>query len=137
MAAPVGAFERLFGLGQPVLPKTQHRELECCVGHSTLVRPLVRRRCAGNLSTVREQHAEVEGGGGVTATVRAREQLLGLGQPLLGCQPNAKLKRSFGIDALSAPRWVATGSVKRLQNPPERSHPSRAPLSRGSVSKPR
>ncbi len=57
VAALVGALERLFGFGQLVLAGEQDRQLERSHGVAAFVGAPVRRRSAGDVASLLEQHA--------------------------------------------------------------------------------
>ncbi len=72
VAALVRAGKRAFGFIQPVLLSQQDRELECAIRVAAVVGATICGGGAGDITALFEQHAEVVGGGGVAALVRAR-----------------------------------------------------------------
>ena len=67
-----------FGLGQPVLSEQERPQVKPGVGYSALFGAALCRLSAFRVAARRAQHAEIEGGGGVTTLVCKRKPSFGL-----------------------------------------------------------
>jgi hypothetical protein len=110
VAALIRARECIFGLGLSVLGKQKHPQLEPTFGDAPLVGSAVGLLSTANVAAIREQRAEVERSGSMTARIRTRKPLLGLGQLVRFDESQAEVERRFGGSGLRCRQGVSQGA---------------------------
>ncbi len=99
MTAFVGASEGLLGLGQSVVRRQQHADLERAVGVAPPIGADIRLHRGVDIASLLQQHPELRCGTSVTALIGPREGSLCVSHPVVLNQQHGKLKRPVGIAA--------------------------------------